>query len=162
MMGRRQLSLHLARRARTRAFLPLLEQMEDRVVLSTFYVTNTGDNLGVNPAPGANTGTLRQAIIDSNAANASMTGGTSEIDFAIPASDPSLHPYLDVPVPGFNQATQDWTITLSSPLPAITSPVTIDGYSQAEVGIPFRYPTEDSLAIQTLSVLGNPTRGISS
>ena len=27
-------------------------------------------------------------------------------------------------------ATQTWTITLSSPLPAITSPVTIDGYSR--------------------------------
>ena len=34
---------------------------------ATFTVTNTGDNGGVNPAPGAGTGTLRQAMIDSNA-----------------------------------------------------------------------------------------------
>ena len=152
MMGRRQLSLRLARRARTRAFRPFLEQVEDRVVLSTFVVTNTGDNLGVDPVPGAGTGTLRQAIIDSNAANALATGGTSEIDFAIPASDPILHPDLDVPVPGFNPATQDWTITLSRPLPVITSPVTIDGYSEAEVGVPFRYPAQLSSTVQSLSL----------
>ena len=33
---------------------------------ATYTVTNTGDNGGVNPAPGAGTGTLRQAIIDAN------------------------------------------------------------------------------------------------
>ncbi len=150
MMGRRQLSLRLARRARTRAFLPFLEQVEDRVVLSTFYVTNTGDNLGVNPAPGAGTGTLRQAIIDSNAS----TQPTSEIDFAIPAS---TGPGLDVPVPGFDPATQDWTIALDSPLPPITHPVTIDGYSQAEFPIPYVYPLGG--AIETLAINGNPTGG---
>ena len=32
-----------------------------------YTVTNTGDNNGVNPAPGAGTGTLRQAIVDANA-----------------------------------------------------------------------------------------------
>ena len=47
----------------------------------------------------------------------------------------------------------------SGALPTITNSVTIDGYSQAEVGIPFRYPTEAGLSIQTLSVLGNPTGG---
>ena len=34
---------------------------------STFLVTNNGDNGGVNPAPDAGTGTLRQAIVDANA-----------------------------------------------------------------------------------------------
>ena len=38
-----------------------------RVSAATFTVTNTGDNGGVNPAPGAGTGTLRQAIVDANA-----------------------------------------------------------------------------------------------
>src|ERR1051325_10574687 len=33
----------------------------------TFVVTNAGDNGGVNPNPGAGTGTLRQAIVDANA-----------------------------------------------------------------------------------------------
>ena len=51
-----------------------------RGVLSaaTFTVTNTGDNGGVNPAPGAGTGTLRQAIIDANA-----TAGADTITFKL-------------------------------------------------------------------------------
>ena len=132
MMGRRQLSLRLARRARTRAFLPFLEPVEDRVVLSTFVVTNTDDS---------GSGSLRQAILDSNATDLAATGGTSQIDFAIPASMASN---LDVPVPGFDPVNQTWTITLDTALPAITSPVTIDGYSEAEVGVPYRYPAQSS------------------
>lgn len=139
MMDRRQLSLRLARR--TRAYLPFLEQVENRVVLSTFVVTNTNDS---------GTGSLRQAVLDSNAS----TQPTSNIEFAIPAS---TSPSLDVPVPGFNPATQDWTITLSSPLPPITHPVTIDGYSEAEVPIPYVYPLGG--LTQTLTISGNPTGG---
>jgi hypothetical protein len=45
--------------------------MEDRTLLSTFLVSNTDDS-----GPGS----LRQAILDANAA----TGGTSTIDFKIP------------------------------------------------------------------------------
>src|SRR5262249_23168524 len=48
-----------------------LEWLEDRTVLSTFTVNNLAD---VGP------GSLRQAILDSNAA----TGGTNTIDFQIP------------------------------------------------------------------------------
>ncbi|MGO8902318.1 MAG: beta strand repeat-containing protein, partial [Isosphaeraceae bacterium] len=147
MMGRRQLSLRLARRARTRAFLPFLEQVEDRLVLSTFVVTNTNDS---------GSGSLRQAILDSNATDLAATGGTSEIDFNIPAS---TAPNLDVPVPGFDPVNQTWTITLDSPLPTITSTVMIDGYSQAESPVPFRYPSASYLAVQELSVLGSPTGG---
>jgi len=147
MMGRRQLSLRLARRARTRAFLPFLEQVEDRLVLSTFYVTNAQDS-----GPGS----LRQAILDSNATGLAATGGTSDIVFGIPAS---TAPNLDVPVPGFDPVNQTWTITLDSPLPTITKPVTIDGYSQAEFPVPFRYPSASYLAVQELSVLGSPTGG---
>ena len=63
-----------------------------------FAVTTTADS-----GPGS----LRQAILDSDAA----TGGTNTIDFAIPG-----------------QGVQ--TIAPLSPLPAITNPVLIDGFSQ--------------------------------
>ena len=79
-------------------FRPRLEFMEDRTLLSTFLVNTTADS-------GA--GSLRQAILDSNAA----TSGTSTIDFAIPG-----------------QGVQ--TIAPISPLPAITNSVLIDGFSQ--------------------------------
>jgi hypothetical protein len=116
-------------------------------LLSFFTVTNTND---------AGPGSLRQAIIDSNATDPSTSGGTSDIVFAIPAA---AGPFFDVPGPGFDPGSQTWTITLQSPLPTLTSPVTIDGLSQGQVPIPFRYPSEAGLAIQTLSVLGNPTGG---
>jgi hypothetical protein len=83
-----------------------------------FTVTNTGDNGGANPASGAGTGTLRQAIIDAD--NASTTSGPSLIAFAIPTSDP-----------GYNSTTRAFTITPSSDLPNITSSAVIDGYSQS-------------------------------
>ncbi len=83
----------LARRNR-----PRCEWLEDRTVLSTFLVTNTDDS-----GPGS----LRQAILDSDAA----TGTTNTIDFAIPAT-----------------AVQ--TIAPLSSLPTITNPALIDGESQ--------------------------------
>jgi hypothetical protein len=72
--------------------------MEDRTLLSTFTVRNTADS-----GPGS----LRQAILDSNAASAAI----NRIDF-------------DIPGPG------EPTIAPASPLPAITHPVLIDGFSQ--------------------------------
>ena len=63
-----------------------------------FSVTTTADS-----GPGS----LRQAILDSNA----EAGGMNTIEFAIPG-----------------QGTQ--TIALASPLPAVTNPVLIDGFSQ--------------------------------
>lgn len=74
-----------------------VEALEPRVLLSTFTVTSADDS-------GAET--LRQAILDSNAA-----GGTNEIDFAIGSG-------------GLQ------TIDLQSPLPVITTPVYINGASQ--------------------------------
>jgi CSLREA domain-containing protein len=81
--------------------------------LST-VVTNTGDNGGVNPAPGAGTGTLRQAIVDANA-----SAGAQTIIFNIPASDPNFDDGV-------------FTIRPSSQLPALTnlSGTTVDGQSQ--------------------------------
>jgi hypothetical protein len=71
-----------------------------------FSVTNTGDNGGVNPAPGAGTGTLRQAIIDANA-----NPGLDMITFNIPGGGVK-------------------TIAVLSILPDLTNPVTIDGTTQ--------------------------------
>jgi hypothetical protein len=77
---------------------PRVEWMEDRTLLSTFLVTDIGDS---------GSGSLRQAILQSNAA----TGTTNTIDFDISG-----------------QGVQ--TITPLSSFPAITNPVLIDGESQ--------------------------------
>ena len=79
-------------------FRPRFELVEDRTLLSTFSVTNTADS-----GPGS----LRQAILDSDAA----TAATNTIDFAIPG-------------------TGVQTIEPASSLPAITQAVLIDGESQ--------------------------------
>ncbi len=80
-------------------------------------VVNTGDNNGVNPSPGAGTGTLRQAIVD-----ADFSAGPQSIEFKIPGKN--LH-----------------TISLASPLPAIFYPLIIDGTSQD--GFVFGQPVID-------------------
>ena len=112
--------------------------------VSTFVVTNTSDS---------GPGTLRQAIID---ANADPNPGVDNIVFDIPAS---TAPNLNVPVPGFDPITQTWTITLASPLPAITHSVAIDGYTQANLRVPYRYPDQVTSAVQNLFVDGIPTGG---
>jgi len=109
---------------------------------STDIVTNTGDS-----GPGS----LRQAIID---ANASLKPGTVNIVFDIPAS---TSPNFNVPVAGFDPTTQTWQITLNSPLPPITHSVAIDGYSQANIPVPFRYPGQISSAVQEVAVGGFAT-----
>ncbi|MBX7219545.1 MAG: hypothetical protein K1Y36_06340 [Blastocatellia bacterium] len=65
-----------------------------------FIVTNTGDNGGINPAVGAGTGTLRQAIIDANA-----NSGSDVIDAS-----------------GITG-----TISLQATLPTIAQPLTVNG-----------------------------------
>src|SRR5262249_3157082 len=85
--------------------LPLrLEILEDRCVPSTFMVVNTKDS---------GMGSLRQAILDSNAHANPLTPGNAadEIDFNIPGA--GVH-----------------TIQPSSALPTITDAVNINGYSQ--------------------------------
>jgi hypothetical protein len=77
---------HKARAPRTRTtvrYRPVLETLEDRQLLSTFLVTNTGDNSGVNPASGAGTGTFRQALVDANS-----NPGMDSIEFNIPLQRP--------------------------------------------------------------------------
>jgi parallel beta-helix repeat protein len=99
---------------RTRRFRPVIELLEDRALPSTFTVTNTGDNGGVNPAPFAGTGTLRQAIID---ADADGSLGTDSIRFNIPTTDQN-----------YNGTT--WTIAPLAPLPLILRPTELDATSQ--------------------------------
>ena len=94
----------------------------------TFLVVNTGDSSA------SGSGTLRAAIL---AADADTNSGTDNIDFDIPAS---TSPNLDIPVTGFDPVTQTWTITLASALPPITHSVVIDGYGEANTGVPYRYP----------------------
>src|SRR5208337_3807120 len=123
----------------TTAVLNIIDHAETSS--NVFWVTNTQDS---------GLGSLRQAILNANA-----RPGPDDIEFAIPAS---LDPNLNVPVPGFDPATQTWTINLQSALPAITDQVFIDGYSQGEFPIPYRYPSAFT-EIQILTVTGTPTGG---
>ena len=107
----------------------------NNLTVKTLVVNNTGDS---------GLGTLRQAILD---ANADQSSGVDNIVFDIPASTAAN---LNVPVPGFDPRTQTWTISLNSPLPVITHPVAIDGYTQANVGVGYRYP--NSLSSQSDNV----------
>ena len=122
-------------------------------VLTITYPSGTGQKFVVTNTNDSGPGSLRQAIED---ANADTNPGVDHITFEIPASTAGN---LNVPVPGFDPITQTWTINLASPLPAITHPVSIDGYTQASVGVPFRYPDQVSSAVQTLLVSGLPSGG---
>jgi hypothetical protein len=87
-----------------RTFRPRLEWLEQRMAPATFKVLNTGDP--ATPMP--DDGSLREAIIQSNA-----TPGPNLIVFEIIA---------------LKGATP--TIDLTSALPPVTNPVTIDGLSE--------------------------------
>ena len=70
------------------------------------------------------------------------TRASINIVFDIPASTAAN---LNVPVAGFDPVTQTWTITLDSPLPPITHPVAIDGYTQANFRCPVPLSRPDQL-----------------
>ena len=44
-------------------------------------------------------------------------------------------------------------------MPAITHPVTIDGYTQANIPVAYRYPDQVTSAVQDLIIGGGPTGG---
>ncbi len=109
------------RSRRVRRARPLAELLEGRQLLATITVTSAGD---ANGADGSGTLSLHQAIEIANgtlpvssltASQASLVVGAlstpNTIDFAIPGTGP----FVIEPISG---------------LPAITSPVVIDGYSQ--------------------------------
>jgi hypothetical protein len=111
---------------------PRLERLEDRAVPAAYLVNTTADG-------GA--GSLRDAITQVNA------GLYNEIDFSLPWNDPG-HVYYQgsvgnvQPVPAASASDADltgaapqwphswWSIQPANPLPAITNPVLIDGYTQ--------------------------------
>jgi hypothetical protein len=104
-----------AKPGRCPGFRPSIELLEGRVLLAglTYWVLNTADNNGVNPPPGAGTGTLRQAIVDAN-----FTAGLDKIAFDIGGGGVQ-------------------TISLKSALPAITDPVILDGTTEpGSAGLP--------------------------
>ncbi len=93
-----------------------LEPLEDRTLLSTFFVVNANDT----GAGYANYGDLRYCITQANA-----TPGPNVIQFALSTNPPgtsAASPAHDAP------AVQ--TIHLHSALPALTNTVTLDGWSQ--------------------------------
>jgi hypothetical protein len=122
---------------------PRLEVLEDRTVLSTFLVTNTLDS-------GA--GSLRQAILDANAAATGTAANPDRIQFNIPATDPHHFYYRNDGIAGhvslanitvttasddstINDIDPDWThswwsIQPAAGLPGITDTVVLDGYTQ--------------------------------
>jgi hypothetical protein len=106
-------------RGRSRSYQPRLDAVEQRVLLSTFTVTSVAD-FGV--------GSLRQAILDSNA-----SGGTNTITFDIPGTGPHV-------------------ISPLTALPRIKSPVTIDGYTEPG-SHPNTSPTGDN-AVPTIVLDG--------
>ncbi|HEV3237956.1 MAG TPA: hypothetical protein VGZ25_13275, partial [Gemmataceae bacterium] len=85
---------------------PAVELLEDRTAPAVFTVTNTADS---------GLGSLRQAILDANAAV-----GADTIQFAIPVA-------LKSPA-GW------WTIQPLTTLPIITDTATVDGWSQTGAG----------------------------
>ena len=101
------------RRARKSAYRPDLESMEARRLMAVITVTGTGD--AINATDGVVT--LREAITAANGNKniSDVVGvgayGADTIAFDIPGS--GVH-----------------TIAPTSPLPIITDPVTIDGYTQ--------------------------------
>jgi hypothetical protein len=96
-----------------------LERLEGRMLLSTFLVTCTGDNGGVDPLAGAGTGTLRQAIVDANSAGTGTASSPDLIQFNIPTGDSA-----------YNSSTGAFTIQPLSAFPTISDIVVLDGYSQ--------------------------------
>lgn len=95
-------SRHATKGTRTRSrWQPTLEQLEDRLVPSTYTVNSSNDS-----GPGS----LRQAILDANA-----NAGLDTIGFNLP----TYSYWGDVAI-----------LQANSPLPAVTDPVTIDGLTE--------------------------------
>ncbi|MFI5458998.1 MAG: MBG domain-containing protein, partial [Isosphaerales bacterium] len=90
--------------SRDRKHRPFVELLEERRLLATFTVTDTGDLA-------ADTGSLRYAILKAQNGDA--------IQFDIPTTDP-----------GYNGSTNSWTIAPAAALPTIAHGVDIDGTSQ--------------------------------
>src|SRR4051812_2377517 len=95
-LARRGLNSLPSQRLPKKDYRPRIEPLDQRLLLSTFTVTDPGDS---------GPGTLRAVITQSNA----DSGQPNSIQFSLDAGHR--------------------TIALASPLPAVTTPVTIDGTS---------------------------------
>ncbi len=123
---------------------------------ATLLIVDTGTTITrfdvVNTAasgPGSLAAAIAAADLDTNP-------GTADVVFHIPTS---TTPNLDVPVSGFDPSTQTWHIDVTSQLPAITRPTSIDGYSEANLGLFYNYPDQVSSTVETLTIGGTPTGG---
>ena len=86
----------------------------DLIVVNTALDENTPDVLSLREAIEVSNGTLLFSALSPQQQKQvflSPNSPSTDIVFNIPAS---TAPNLDVPVPGFDPATQDWTITLQS------------------------------------------------
>jgi hypothetical protein len=120
---------------------PRIEKLECRLAPATFVVSVIDDNGGVNPAPFAGTGTLRQAILDANA-----NPGPDAIAFDIAGAGPH-------------------TIVPLSALPDVTDTVEIDGSTEPDfAGTPVIELRGDSAGAGvsglTLTSSGSTVRGL--
>ena len=139
--------------------------MESRCLLAFLTVNTTSDavvptdpTLSLREAIEVTNGTLAVSALSAQA-QAQISGSFNTpdtIQFAIPAS---TAPLLNIAVPGFDPGTQTWTIQPLTPLPMIAAQVTIDGYTQAQDGVPFQYPSGISSAVQEVDIVGSPTSG---
>src|SRR5262245_65712860 len=113
-MRRHKLMAHRGdTRGRRRLRRPDVEALEERSLLATITVTGTGDTIADDGVV-----TLREAI---TAANTNAPSGDAPAGEAGPIRDEIL---FDIPGDG------GWTIDLTSALPTITDPGTVDGHRQ--------------------------------
>ncbi len=126
-------------RTPTRPRRPRAEALEARCLLSTIVVDSASDADG---ADGGATLSLRQAIEISNGTLA--VGSLSPAQAALVTGSPGSPDTIDFAIPG----TGPFTIAPTSALPAITAPVTIDGYSQ-----PGAHPDTDISALADNAVI---------
>ena len=109
-------------RGRSKTRPPRLERLEERRLLVTIVVNTTGD--GNDPTAG--TLSLREAIEISNgslAISALSPQAQTQVSGALASSNT-----IDFAIASSNGAPS--AILLASPLPAITNPVVIDGYTE--------------------------------
>src|SRR6185312_13238884 len=125
-MFRRPSGLSRTPTARRHVHRPRLERLEDRHLLTDSAATFTVFNTN-----DTGEGSLRQAI---SAANANQ--GAATIDFKIPGAGVQ-------------------TIEPLSPLPAITNPVTIDGYSQPGSSPNTNAPDQGNNAVLLIELRGD-------
>lgn len=152
----------------------VLTDLEDRVTPATFTVTNIGDNGGVNPTVGAGTGTLRQAIVDANAAltadnivfDSSFSSGTNTIliSAALPTTSTTAGNTLLIEGPGADKLSISPSISGIRFITVGTGPlfemrdVTITGFNNTLAGAVMNNSAANTnLTLNRVNISGNTT-----